>query len=316
MPLPKLVRSFMFLVLVTLGATEQPNDIVDTCRAHTNALNFCAVKHGAHDLVCQNLRQLREQACSAVNLGEGVDGLDTSPELPPNPAKCAGDAQSQTDFIGTLDCGRSYASKTDWRAHWFLDREVIKANPRHWNQGKNCLDNLSSGMFLATINPGQLACTSFNTAMAFASQTTVLKAKVINRLKGFLTKPFITHPNKAAKNTGVFGFKRMQCIGRTCDVFKVGVCVKCPVDIFNGKFQSETTAREISKFVDCCVMGRQKWKEIGPSGWARGDELDCPSEMHGKGAFTQNNTKSSEIREDYKCDEDGQRMADAVILAA
>jgi len=80
-----------------------------------------------------------------------------------------------------------------------------------------------------------------------------------------LTKSFVTHPNKASKNVGMFMFKRLVthlCTGKTkackkgqtvADVMKVGYCVNCDKDVFGSIFSESQTHDEKKTFAKDCI---------------------------------------------------------------
>merc|ERR1740115_509165 len=184
--------------------------------------------------------------------------------------KCSGNAQNQTQLNGTMDC------------------ETNPRRNRAGHKGSVCLDNLSSGKFYASMPMGDGMCRPFNSKGAFGSVTTKdLTWRSNQPRSGIVTKAFVAHPNKAKKEVGVFGFKRVLCNknGGQCATFKNAVCIQCPVQIFASIFEEVATEEEKSKFIDCCVLGHKQYQvpsaldANGKGQSGRGEAKNCSATM-------------------------------------
>jgi len=244
---------------------------------------------GAESLRVENLRLKNALFDLKYKLGEaqsekGVT-VTTSVETAlqtrlTNSAKCAGDTQYQTNVLGTMDC----------------DDE----------KSASCLDNLSSGKFFLRKDSGKDSCGTFTSEHVLAGRIFVHT----NQNTTTITKAWVTSPQSTDKKVGVFGFKRLVCIGIHCNVFKTGLCVRCPVDVFDAAVTKKVPDDDYIKFVDCCIRGRRNYDTI--------EEVtnECPPEMYeGGGAFTEVNQASAELKPEYTCEGQDAATAEAVLKA-
>jgi len=221
----------------------------------------------------------------------------SSKVTPKNKAKCAGDWQNQKTVQGTLDC------------------EVNPAENNNSNKGSACLDNLATGKWWTRKANGKGFCYDFNRDSVYKGVVNICSK---GGYKGVIAKAWVDHPALTSKSIGAFGIKRLMCSGSKCDVFKTGVCVKCPEEIFASKQQWKSTITERSIFMDCCVHGTThspRWRRRGAGGITRrrrrlqaSDADKCPPGLKG-GAFTSKDV-SAELKPNYMCDgKDAERAA-------
>merc|ERR1712086_474446 len=215
--------------------------------------------------------------------------------------KCSGSAQNQTQLKGTMDC------------------ETKPRSNRAENKGSACLENLSSGKFYRSSYKGYGVCKPFNSKGAFGSIT--IQDWTSNQPRsGLVTKAFVAHPNKAEKDIGVFGLKRVLCNkhGGQCATFKNAVCIKCPEPIFANINEGDATVEEKSKFIDCCVLGHKQYQVPlpGKEGETMGEAQNCPANMIGTGAFTAFNDAAAELKEAYQCSGDDADKALTLVSSA
>ena len=98
----------------------------------------------------------------------------------------------------------------------------------------------------------------------------------------------------------------MVCDENSCDVFKFGLCIKCPANIFKSKAEFEATESELSNFVNCCVMGKTAYNDGNST---------CSSDFAG-GAFNATNQANATLKEAYQCNEQNQNKSNYLIQAA
>jgi len=95
----------------------------------------------------------------------------------------------------------------------------------------------------------------------------------------------------------------MKCVGDTCHVFKTGLCIKCPKNVFRDDKEQKAEQEDINKFYDCCIMGRTRYRQ-GSSGNA--SQSNCRSEFRNTdegppGAFTEINSATATLKPSYRC---------------
>ena len=110
----------------------------------------------------------------------------------------------------------------------------------------------------------------------------------------------------------------------TCHVFKVGLCIKCPGDVFRNRKEQIATQEDANKFYRCCIMGQEKYEKDD------GSLASCHTVFRSTnegppGAFTEINSASATLKASYQCwdgdesDEEGKiakEGADTVILVS
>lgn len=145
-------------------------------------------------------------------------------------------------------------------------------------------------------------------------------SSVSSPYKGIGTKLYVGHPHKTSTNVGVIVLKRVKCEGPKCSTFKVGHCVKCPYAVFDSKDAQKGEPKHVSKFLNCCVRGKEKFEYTlpPPADCAKNCEYGkntekCPKETKGAGAFTTKNSAAAELKSNFACDGKDSEVAQWVM---
>jgi hypothetical protein len=236
---------------------------------------------------------------------------------PTNGAKCSGDNQDQSGLIGTYNCSMHPPPET------------INANLDY--QPHMCTDNLAHAKFFAPRTDGFGACHEFDSLNALSGKTLAFDVYKVgsneanqanrdfdvfnaNHITSVTSKVQVIHPHKADKNVGGVAAKRVVCTNSTgsesCEVFKTGLCIKCPVNVFQSNKFQEATYAELSKFARCCVRNEAQYTEYEQdrpgSPTTIDPNTDCPEDLAG-GAFSNTSTTAA-LKADYECNSDDFRI--------
>jgi len=101
---------------------------------------------------------------------------------------------------------------------------------------------------------------------------------------GVLTKVVVAHPNMAEHKIGAIALKRVRCSDHKCSVFRTGYCIKVGNRFkFSSNREKSATDAELKKFAT----------------HVQSNAFENPGKHY------------AELKGDYKCDEDGQKLVDA-----